>query len=174
MLQLDSHLNNPTARDGPILVSISELSAHFSVSAASVSAIKKSCRYSFQQYRYRQCRHIGIGQYRHIGVSAKIWYRPTPTNSPERVREYIGCTTNSTPPRGWGVLLKCTFLMSGVPSGVPCPTPHIHHTTCTTPKLQVYCSWHTSASSCTPGLALGVYIKIIQTLTRYWWFTQNK
>ncbi len=34
---------------------------------------------------------------------------------PEGVREYIGCTTNSTPQRGLGVLLKCTFLMPGVP-----------------------------------------------------------
>ncbi len=42
---------------------------------------------------------------------------------PEGVREYIGCTTNSTPQRGLGVLLKCTFLMPGVPPGVPCPIP---------------------------------------------------
>ena len=34
------------------------------------------------------------------------------------MREYIECTTNSAPPRGWGVLLKCTFLRPGVPRGI--------------------------------------------------------
>ncbi len=33
-------------RDGPIPVSVSEISAHFSVSAVSVSAIGKCCRYA--------------------------------------------------------------------------------------------------------------------------------
>ncbi len=74
-------------RDGPIPVSVSEISAyrHF---------------FQYRQYRYRQAKKcadtaalsigigiggigsiggIGKGQYRHIGVSAKMWYRPIPT-----------------------------------------------------------------------------------------------
>ncbi len=31
----------------------------------------------------------------------------------------------------------------------------MRNTPCTTPTLQVYWSWRTPASSCTPGLALG-------------------
>ncbi len=50
---------------------------------------------------------------------------PGGKDPPEGVREYIGCTTNSTTPRGRGVLLKCTFLLPGMKPCVPCPISHL-------------------------------------------------
>ncbi len=73
-----------------------------------------------------------------------ICERPVLLSCPEGVREYIGCTTNSTPQRGLGVLLHQLKL-------------YMRNTPCTTPTLQVYWSWRTPASSCTPELALGSY-----------------
>ncbi len=75
-------------KDGPILVSVLEISADFSVS---VLATKKDCRYAdtgilydhifpesapnIGNWQYQQYRHIGKAN---IGISAKLWYRPIP------------------------------------------------------------------------------------------------
>ncbi len=62
----------------------------------------------------------------------------------------LKCWVFSTPQRGLGVLLKWTFFCQ-----VCHQVLYMRNTPCTTPALQVYWSWRTPASSCTPGLALG-------------------
>ncbi len=59
------------SRVGPIPVSVSEISALFwvSVSASWEAALSIGIGIG----------SIGKGQYRHIGVSAKMWYRPIPS-----------------------------------------------------------------------------------------------
>ncbi len=74
---------------------------------------------------------------------------------------YMGCTTNGTPEIGQGVQLEYTLFLPDVPPGVHrIPHPSVRCTTILYRSLWVHCRCSIPSSSCTPGLALGVYIAL--------------
>ncbi len=64
-------------RVGSIPVSVSAISIYWHISQYRQYRYRQSKM--FQQYQYQQYRYIGRGRYRHIGVSAKIWSQPGPS-----------------------------------------------------------------------------------------------
>ena len=93
---------------------------HFFFFLSQFNEVKIGSALNHLLVRFRVLAHIKVKLFVY-----KLLLGPMVRHYPEGVREYIGCTTNSTPQRGLGVLLKCTFLMPGVPPGVPCPIPHL-------------------------------------------------